>query len=280
MSPSRARPRLAAIALAVGLLTPGAARADRTQECLDASLRGQKLRDAGALRAARAELLACARADCPALVRTSCTEWATDVEARLPTVVLHAQSAAGDDLGDVDVTLDGAPLASSLDGKPITADPGAHTLRFVRRPSGEAVRLDVVLVEGEKRRLLRVRFAPEAAPLPAVSPPPAHASRDLAEPSPLLRPLPLALGGVALAGGVVFTVFALRAQGSLDELRATCAPSCTAESFDPVRRDALVADLGLAVGVVALASAAWIVLSAKPSARRTAGALLLPAQVP
>src|SRR5205807_1214100 len=115
------------------LLAPSGARAaDVKAACVAASTEGQSLRDAGKLKAARDQFVSCARDQCPTVVRRYCADWLTDVERRLPSIVLRAQTSDGRDVTDARVMLDGQPLAEGLGGTAITVDPGAHDVRYQR----------------------------------------------------------------------------------------------------------------------------------------------------
>jgi hypothetical protein len=77
------------------------------------------------------------------------------------------------------------------------------------------------------------------------------------------------LGGVGALGVAGFAWLGLRARGEADAMRSSCAPACPASRVDDARRDALVANLSLGVGAVALGAAAvlWATSSPEPSAQ-------------
>ena len=117
------------LAVASVLVARGAL-ADEKAACLDASSKGQTLRDQHKLVEARQQLRVCAAGGCPSVVQTDCAAWLADVEKAIPTVVLAAKNGAGADLFDVKVSVDGQPLASRLDGQALPLDPGPHAFRF------------------------------------------------------------------------------------------------------------------------------------------------------
>jgi hypothetical protein len=251
--------RRAILILAGGLAaivaaSPASARADQTDVCIDASVRGQELRDQGKLVAARVALLSCGARACPALLRTECAGWLSDVEARTPSIVIAATDEGGHDTADVKVTLDGAPFLTRLEGNAIPIDPGTHLLRFEHAGSPK-VEQRVILREGERRRAITVRFpppgAPDVAPKPIASTP-AGPGRPIAV---------AALGGLVVASGITFAVLGLGAQSDADHLRTTCAPACAVDSVDAVRRKEIGANVALGVGVIATAAAAVLVFT-------------------
>lgn len=254
------RPRLILLGLGLGFLasSPGTARADRTDACIDASVRGQELRDQSKLVAARAAFLACGTLACPRLLRTECAGWLADVEARTPSIVIGATDEAGHDTAEVKVTLDGAPFLARLEGQATAIDPGAHVLRF-ERAGRPVVEQNVILREGERRRAITVSFAP--------SPSLGRKDEPLAPAAPaagagLARPVAVAaLGGLALASGVTFAVLGLGATSDAESLRATCAPACAVSDVDAVRRKEIGANVALGVGVLAAGAAAVLIFT-------------------
>jgi len=235
-------------------LSPAAARADQTDACIDASVRGQELRDQGKLVAAREQFLACGIASCPRLLQSECSGWLADVEARTPSIVLGAIDEGGRDTAEVKVTLDGAPFLARLTGQAQPIDPGAHRLRFEHAKS-PIVEQEVIVREGERRRAISVRF-----PAPAPSGPGPQEAL-VAAPSPA-RPVALAaLGGVVIASGVTVAVLGLGAQSDASRLRTTCAPGCDPGDVDAARGKQIGANVALGVGLLAAGAGAFLVLT-------------------
>src|SRR5262249_13965446 len=107
---------LAALLLPYALATT-AALADDKAACLQAASKGQRMRAQHDLVGARDQFRACAAAGCPAIVQRDCATWLTEVDKALPTVVVTAKDAAGADLVNVSVSVDGQPLLTKLDGR-------------------------------------------------------------------------------------------------------------------------------------------------------------------
>ncbi|WP_437614416.1 hypothetical protein WMF20_15495 [Sorangium sp. So ce834] len=259
---------VAAALSALACLEPARARAGDAEACFTASEEGQRLRDEGRLREARARFIACGGAGCPDLVQSDCAGWLTDVTARVPTLILSAQDEQGHDVADARVTIDGAPLAARLDGKAVEVDPGEHVLRFERAGSAP-VELRLVVREGEKLRRVSARLArPGAGAIPP------REDRDAPSPASALF-LPIALGGAAAVSGVVYAALGLSARADADRLRATCAPRCTEADVDAVRAKILGANIAFGVGVAALggAVAALVLRRAEPAAPAAATAV-------
>jgi hypothetical protein len=271
------RPFLILVGLGVLAAAPRAARADHTDACIDASVRGQELRDQGKLVAARAALLACGTPTCPRLLRRECSGWLADVEARTPSVVIGATDEAGHDTAEVKVSVDGAPFLARLEGQAVPIDPGAHVLRF-ERAGLPFVEQKVILREGERRRAISVSFAPSASPSP--SGPLGRKDDPLAPPGAgagVARPIAVAtLGVVAVASGVTLAVLGLGAKSDADRLRSTCAPACAASDVDAVRRKEIGANVALGIGVLATGAAAVLIFTWPSSAAPNASVAVRP----
>jgi len=207
--------------------------------CLASYEAAQRLRLQKKLGAAHAELLVCSGSDCPAVLRRDCAGWLGEVDAALPSIVVAAE-ADGRDVADVRVLVDGESVAETLDGTAISVDPGRHELRFERE--GRApVTQSLLIREGEKNRSVSVDFGSEA-------PPP----RDEHSLIPVYGLT--ALGVIGLGS---FTFFGLRSHAKKQDLES-CKGHCPVDDVDAVKRDQIVADVSLGLGLVALGAAAYL----------------------
>jgi hypothetical protein len=128
--------------------------------------KAQELRDAWKLRGSKAALLACARPACGKFIYRECTKSLAQLESDIPSVVLSAQNDVGEPVVDVEVTMDGEPLVSRLDGRAVAVDPGVHQFGF--RTQGGAVDLvRMPIAQGERNRTL---LADLKTPVPRVKP--------------------------------------------------------------------------------------------------------------
>ncbi|HRH00790.1 MAG TPA: FHIPEP family type III secretion protein, partial [Polyangiaceae bacterium] len=101
-----------------------------------------------------------------------------------------------------------------------------------------------------------------ATPAPAKAPPP---TRDAVRaPGRAWWPV-VAFGGVAVAGLGTFTVAGLAGYREQILLESACAPGCVPGTDAGMRRAYLIADVGLAVSVVALVGALWLGLRSDPA---------------
>jgi hypothetical protein len=145
--------------------------ASARDKCFAASLEAQTLKMKGELHAARDKFQTCARDACPKLVRHDCVDWIGKIAVAMPTIVIGAHDKHGKDVVDVRVSLDGTPLTTHLDGKPIEVDPGSHTLHF-EMDGAPSVDQPLLVREGEKDRLVTVAIGPEPPPVVVAPPPP------------------------------------------------------------------------------------------------------------
>lgn len=242
------------------LAAPATARADAAA-CIASSDDELALRKAGKLHDALKQLLACSAPACPAEIRTDCASRAAELDAATPSVVFIATDAAGNDLVDVHVSVDGTPIASRLDGSAVILDPGTHTIRF--ESAGQPPLEKMVLVsEGEKaRRVSVVLGAPtvpvEAAP-PPVAPPP---HRGLGT----QRTMAIAAAGVGVVAAGIGAAFGVAASSDWSDAKSACStkscPSATRGSAESEHDDAVTAGaasttafivgaVGVAAGVV------------------------------
>ncbi len=106
------------------------ARADAKSECTAAQKAAQTEKGAGQLTKALADLATCARPVCPKPMQKQCADMAQAVSASQPTVVFSVKDASGNAVTAVTVSVDGAVVASALDGKPVLVDPGSHAFKF------------------------------------------------------------------------------------------------------------------------------------------------------
>jgi hypothetical protein len=238
---------------------------EATHACVAASTQAQTDRDEGRLLAAREHFLSCANEVCPSIVKKSCADWLSELAGRIPSVVVRVQEVDQRDVIDARVLLDGRSV--TLDGRPLALDPGTHTLSVDVR-EGPPVERTFLLAEREQGRLLLVELpAPVEPPAVEVAPSrpapvePARAANSGPETSAPDFSVPAAswvLGGLGVLGVATFTVLRIKLTNDLHELERTCSPTCSDHERDDGKRQALIADISLGVGIAALAGAgAW-----------------------
>jgi hypothetical protein len=248
---------LVAFALAIA---PSARAAESKDTCFDSYEQAQRLRKSGDLRGARDKLAVCKADACPDFVRKDCKQWAGEVDAALPTIVVRAKDASGKPIDDARVYVDGEKVADRVDGKPIAVNPGEHTVRV---EAGDR-KSEQKITAKEKDRDVPVDVAIEAEKKRDDTPPPPP------PPAPESHGLPVAtyvLGGVAIAGVGAFVAFGL--SGKSDE---SCKPTCTRSQVDTLRRAYLLADVSLLVSLAAGGGALYFALSSKHGAKSDAPA--------
>jgi hypothetical protein len=236
-----------------------AAEPSEKDACIQAAESGQELRDDQKFAQARESFSRCVRETCPAIIRQDCSGWLAQIDDKVPTIVLAAEDPAGRDLLDVDVSVDGQPLSSRLDGKPVRLDPGSHTLHFEASgflPADQTI----VASLGEKNRPVLARLAEKPHDAPATQP--RAAAAPMHPPSPARGPVPAAtwvFGAVAAAAFASEAYFGITAMNDLNRDLAVggCAPHCGQGEQSAIRTKSAIADVSLGVGLVASAAAAY-----------------------
>ncbi len=217
----------------------------------------------------------CARDVCPATIKKDCSDWLSQSEASLPSVVLGAKDSHGQDLAAAKVTIDGQPSDEKLEGKAMFVDPGPHTFRF-EIPGEKPIDQQIVVREarriassrcrGKKPRRSSRRFRE------ALRPPPA-------EPEEKKSKVPaIIVGGIGIAALGVGAVFAIVGTGDYNDLKNGCGQtkSCTDSDVQPVKTKILIADIAFGVGIVAIGTAVvlYITESGSSSAHAQVGSAL------
>lgn len=237
--------------------------------CVKASDEGQKQRDEGKLLDAKERFIECSQQSCPAVVRKECAQWLTQLNARIPKIVPVLKDETGADVLKATLLIDGKEVAAELDGNAIPLDPGQHTFRF--EVAGKApVEVKAVVRDGEQRRTIEASLAP-APPPKTTEPPPVEVKAS----APVLG---YVLAGVGVVGLGSFGYFAYAGTSQKSDLEKTCAPNCLQSDVDSVKQKLLIADVSLAVGLVALGVGAYLILtngSGKGDAKAAASRLVV-----
>ncbi|NUO54630.1 MAG: hypothetical protein HOV80_37800 [Polyangiaceae bacterium] len=231
------------VVLALLSIASYASAADK-QTCVDAYDEGQKQRAAGSLKTALELFKVCAEVGCPAATTTDCTQWVVEVEASMPTVVFAASDADGRDLSDVTVMVGNDKLATKLDGKSVSVDPGKRIFRF-EREGASPIEQEVVIKQGEKNRKVAVSWKQDGGGTDGPT-----EGREVR-----ISPGTWVLGGIGVAGLTVFGILGGLALSEKSDAEDTCAPNCADSVVDSIRAKLIVADVSLAVGVASLGAA-------------------------
>jgi hypothetical protein len=242
-------------------------------QCLAAYEEAQVLRRQGDLVSSARQLLTCGGPACPVRMQRDCQRWWDDVQRSLPTVVFRVRGPENEALANATIAIDGA-AARPLDGRAIQMNPGQHEVVFAHA-GYQPLRTPVFITEGEKLEPHDVTLLPLGGSLPPenAAAAPAIPRRLLAVDDAGLSPSPvparrswtgpIAAGAVAALGGVGLAYFGSSARGGEDALDR-CTPDCGQGTIDAVKRDYLLANLSLGVGVAALLGAGLMLLLDEP----------------
>jgi hypothetical protein len=252
------------------------------RECVQASEAGQDLRGSGKLHDARGQFVVCMSATCPRPVREDCAQRLSEIDAAMPTLVLVARDADGNDVVAATATIDGSDTEHPLDGKAIDLDPGPHRLEF--HAGDRTLQRDIVAHEGDKDRRVEVTFSAPQAPAAALapSPPPPSPERPKGDPGSVQRWAGIGVGVVGVAGVVVGAAFGFVSKSTYDHALDVecghnpnnCTPQGTADG-DTAHSQATASTAAFIGGGALLAAAAALYFTApsRPHAVAVAPAL-------
>jgi hypothetical protein len=249
---------------AIALATCPALADPSKAECIAASERGQRARQAGMLLVAREKLSICIAESCPGPVREDCSQLLAELGGVMPTLVLEAKDSAGNDVG-ARVTMDGVLFAERLDGTAIPVDPGEHRFRF-EVEGLPPIERTFILREGSKGRRERVVFGSRVAKL--APGPRAETSSESAKSGSsgaVQRAIGLALEGAGAAGVVLGSVFGILAKVSWDSAHPECQPNCSTQSVQDshtAESQATLSTVAFALGAALLVGGAFVYFTA------------------
>lgn len=243
--------------------TAPAVRADVTKsQCIDANTSAQSMRRDGKIANSRVALAICSDPQCPALVRDDCTRQLDAVELVQPSIIFDAKDAAGADVGAVHVTVDGRPLAQTLDGTPLRVDPGPHEFTFEADDMVSSTQV-LVLKESEKGRRERVTLVRRAAG--------GGSKREVQTEAGGQRNLGLLLGGVGTAALVVGGLFGVLASSKWSTTKGECSGPDDCPSYSQAVSDhratvtnATVSTIGFIAGGALLTAGAVLFFTGSP----------------
>jgi hypothetical protein len=208
-------------------------------------------------------------------MHAECMKFLDQVEAATPSIVVsiepEGEAAARFSVND--------SAEKAVDGRPIVLDPGPHVVR-ASAPGYEKAERRFILSAGEKLKRIELRLAPvpiaTEQPAPKRDTPPAPAAESV-ERRPNWLPWILA-STFAAAGAAGFAYWGVTARSSETELDR-CRPGCAQSQVDGVKRDYLLSNVSLGVGLSGVAAMiVWFALEPdKPAPRATGGTRVLPA---
>jgi hypothetical protein len=211
----------------------------------------------------------------------------------MPTVDFRVTDETGAQLQAVRVALDeGKALA--LTSEPLSVDPGEHQFTFEAEGYSSVTR-NISLSEAEAASV-EIRLTPACAKVNHVKPPNVEPGDSLPEPfgrvpacidsrlpqkressEPIPAPAPAASSNrglrtalvlssatVGALGGIGLAYFGLNARQGEHNLEA-CSPNCSGQAVDSVRRDYVLANASLAVGLVGFVAMGVVLLTGNPA---------------
>ena len=231
----------------------GRAEEDRREQCIQSYESGQRLKKTGDLVEAASRLAYCANAICPARMREDCAERLQEVRAATPSLVLTVDFDGAP--AAVRVSIDGQGRAWAQDATRLIVNPGRHELR-VEAEGFKAQTLPILVGDGEQSVPVQIRFSSlTTEPVSTASKPADTPAKAADTPPAKAAGLPKAAIWVtasSVIGATGFVYFGLTARHREAELETQCSPSCTGSEVSEVRRDYLLANVGLGLGLASL----------------------------
>jgi hypothetical protein len=224
---------------------------------------------------ARAELMICASASCPLLVRNDCAKRLAELDATQPTIVFDVKDMAGNDIVEGKVSVDGRPL-SAFTGAALEADPGDHEFTF-DVTGAPPIKRRILLKEGEKTRRERIVLSlpSRSSPEPGVVGP--RAGRTSKQ-----QILGLVVGGLGAGGIAAGTVLGLLASSASTAQKSDCPSPTTCPNREKaladhhtVETDATISTVAFIAGAALLVTGAVLFLTGRPPSTPTSAGLLL-----
>jgi hypothetical protein len=273
----------AVLVLGATFVTLPAAAADPTKaQCIAANDHAQEFRQAGKLSKAREQLLMCVAQSCPGPVREDCAQRLDELDKAMPTIVFAAKDAAGNDLVDVKVTIDGAPLADRLDGSSLKVDPGPHVFVFMWE-GHPSVTKKLVLAEHEQARREVVVFGHAEMPhVESASPATAPVAAASGSSGIDRKTIAFAVGGVGVAGLIVGSIFGAVASSKWSAAKSDCGAGCGPNApaqgeKGAAQSDAIASTVAFVIGGVLVAGGIALYVTAPANVTSGTGIRLTPA---
>jgi len=281
-STSRRPLRLVAFIAAAAASLPAPARAEESStqtgdntpiskaQCAESFEQVQRLRNSFHYLDASAEALRCASQSCGAVLSEACGSLYSELQAATPSVVLAARSDDGNELGDVEVSIDDSPKHIALDGTPVLLDPGSHD--FVFTASGfTPLKKTAVILAGERFRPILGVLTKEQVQ----TGPPAEKGGSPRDERRRIPVVSYVFGGAAIAGFAGFIGFRVAGVNEYDSLARDCKPNCSQSSVDSARQKYELSYVGLAIGTAASIAAVTVYLASPRAPSQQTAALQL-----
>jgi hypothetical protein len=195
-------------------------------------------------------------------MRGDCATWLSEVELKLPSVVLSAKTTTGVDRVDLRVRMDGQDFQDTLDGKSRAVDPGPHTFRFTAN-DGTSVNRQVLVREGEQDISVAV-VVPAARAVSSV---------ETTGGSDSARSAAWIVGGAGALGILIGSVAGVMALTNKQAANCDATGRCDGPPLDTAKSAALVADASFVTGGALLGTA--VILFLLPSHHETQGGITL-----
>lgn len=249
--------------------TAAPARADAPEVCATTAEHALEHQESARYVTALEEYQACAVDSCPRIVREDCRKGIQEVKRRAPRLFVRVRDAAGADVLDAEVTLDGQRVSVEERTRGRLVDPGVHAVKVGGKAAAKVER-SVMVTAGDRERTVEVVLEPvQVTPPGPSSPPPAPApTRPLPERKTSRDPtLALVVGGLGVSVLAASGIVGANALSEYRGLETRCGSACSPDEVASVDKKIVVTDVLIGTGIVALGAALVLWLTAPERAR-------------
>jgi hypothetical protein len=174
------------------------------------------------------------------------------------------------------VTVGGEEIRRAAWGEPAPVAAGGTEI-VVETPGSPPVKRSVTLAAGQKTQVT-IDAHPAEAPQPAAPEPTPEPQPEQASGTKSARTWAYVAGGVGVAGLVTFGIAGAMAKSTYDDLASTCNGACPPSKNDEIasgKTQQTIANVGLAVGIVGLATGAALFFFVKPKSASASSTALV-----
>jgi hypothetical protein len=249
-------------------MRPEAQTADQKREvaaCVESYEGGQILKKRARLKEAEQTLAKCMDEKCPGSLRKECAGWLDEIRGRMPSIVLQCEEPGAAPTKGVTISVDGSERKDVAFGRAFEIDPGEHRFEISwQEPKMDHSEKSQVVIEKQQQMVkLRCRTDVPEAPAKVIV-------KKTGVPTATL-----VVGGVGIAAtifGGVFLADGLLRRGDLND----CKGTCKADDVSRGKLSFLLADIGIGVGVAAIAVAGALWILAPKTTEGKSGARIWP----
>ena len=172
----------------------------------------------------------------------------------MPTIRVQVTDTHGVAIQGFRLTSDGVEIPSTQLTQPIIVEAGPHALHF-EAPGYHPLDLQASLRPSDREHPVTAVLQTQGESGPVLQ----TQGESTITPN---RALPITLAAVSAVALGTSLYFGLRAHSQYEDLKSSCAPTCSTAQADSVRTKVLISDVTLLGSAVAIGAAAWLYFGA------------------